>query len=122
MSRKPGIGFDFVEKICDGLRKRNITSVPSVLRINGRIMVLGRYLKEKIAELIGITDEQKAQKLAALRKELRDMLCDFYGVAPHPLSDYFPMAKDASKLFLKSLERPDREIFMKQRDYFTGKL
>lgn len=122
MSRRPGIGFDFVEKIVNGLNSRNIKSVPNVLRIGGRIMVLGRYLKTKIAELIGITDEQKAEKLKALRKELHDMLCDFYGVAPHPLSDYFPMAKDASKLFLKSLERPDREIFMKQRDYFIGKL
>lgn len=124
MSRKPGLGFPFVEEIVNGLSKSNITSVPAVLRINGRFMVLGRYLRQKIAEMIGITDEQKQAKVEALREELRNMLSDFYGVAPHSLSDYFSIpAKDLAGLFLKSRERPDKEYVMSQRDNsFVGKL
>lgn len=123
MSRKPGLGFPFVKEIVNGLSNSNIGTVPTVLRINGRFMVLGRYLRQKIAEMIGVTDEQKQQKLAALRKELQDMLCDFYGVSPHSLSHFFPKVVDVSKRFLVSLERPDKDYVMKQRDNsFVGKL
>ena len=123
MSRKPGLGQPFVEEIVDGLLKSNIRDVPTVLRINGRFMVLGRYLRQKIADLIGITDEEKAAKVAALRQELQAVLCDFYGVAPHPLSDYFPQVNKKALGYLRSLERPDKEYVMKQRDNsFVGKL
>ncbi|UPW41895.1 replication initiator protein [Dipodfec virus RodF1_85] len=124
VSRKPGLGHDFVEEISNGLLKSNIRSVPTVLRINGRFMVLGRYLRQKIGDLIGITEEQKQARVEELRKELHTVLCDFYGVAPHTILDYFHLpARDKAMRYLKSLERHDREYVVRQRDNsFMGKL
>lgn len=124
MSRKPGIGFPFVEEIVNGLLRSGLRTVPTVLRINGRFMVLGRYLRTKISEMIGITDEEKQAKVEQLRQELRAVLNDFYGVAAHPLSDYISLpVKDVGKLYLRSLERPDKEYVVRQRDNsFVGKL
>lgn len=124
MSRKPGIGFPFVREVVDGLLRSGLRTVPTVLRINGRFMVLGRYLRTKIAEMIGVTDEEKQAKLQALRQELQNMLNDFYGVASHPLSDYFCLpVKDLAGRFVKSRERPDKEYVVRQRDNsFMGKI
>lgn len=124
MSRKPGLGFPFVQEIVNGLSNSSIRVVPTVLRICGRIMVLGRYLRQKIGELIGITEEEKKAKVEQLRQELHTVLCDYYGVASHPLSDYFSLpAKDLAMKYLRSLERADKEYVVKQRDNsFVGKL
>ena len=122
MSRRPGLGFNFVEEICNGLLRKCIRTVPAVLRINGRFMVLGRYLRSKISEMIGITDDEKQQKVETLRQELLAVLSDFYGVAPHPLSHFFPISPKALE-YLRSLERPDKDYVMYQRDNsFIGKL
>lgn len=124
MSRRPGLGFNFVEEICNGLLRASIRVVPPVLRIGGRIMVLGRYLRTKIAEMIGVTDEEKQAKVEQLKKELHLVLCDFYGVAPHTILDYFSLpARDEALKYLRSLERHDREYVVKQRDNsFIGKI
>lgn len=107
-----------------GLLRSGLRTVPTVLRIGGRFMVLGRYLRSKISEMIGITDEEKQAKVEQLRQELRVVLNDFYGVAAHPLSDYISLpVKDVGKLYLRSLERPDKEYVVRQRDNsFVGKL
>lgn len=124
MSRKPGLGFNFVERIVDAISNLPNRSVPTVLRIGGRIMVLGRYLRQKISEMMGITDEERKAKVEQLRKELHLVLCDYYGVAPHTVLDYFSLpARDEAMRYLRSLERHDREYVVRQRDNsFIGKL
>ena len=65
MSRRPGIGKPFVEMIAEQLYLRtgwDITKekdVPKNLKVNGRTVMLGRYLRHMLREEIGMTDEWK---------------------------------------------------------------
>lgn len=124
MSRRPGIGFPAVERIVNAISTLPNRSVPTILRIGGRIMVLGRYLRQKIQEMIGVSDEEKQNKLKGLRQELQAVLEDYYGIAPHPLSAYISIIpSDGSGCYLHSLERPDKDYVIAQRDNsFVGKL
>lgn len=128
MSRRPGLGFGAVEGIVKELKSaisRNVnTGVPTVLRIGGRFLVLGRYLRQKIEEALGFTDEQREARFRQLQAEMHIVLMDYYGVAKHPLSDYFSApAVDKALRYLKSLERSDREYVHKQLEAgFVDKL
>lgn len=64
MSKKPGIGYGFVKKVkeslttnpgCDILRLGSVRSV----RVSGKKYPLGRYLREKMVESIGLSEDQK---------------------------------------------------------------
>lgn len=120
-SRRPGLGFGFVEKIVDTLRLYSRRVVPTVMRIGGRFFVLGRYIRQKIAEMIGITDDEKQEKIKKLKEELLAVLNDYYHVKENPYAWY---AKNfVAREYLESIARPDKDLVMRQRDNaFMGTL
>lgn len=127
MSRRPGIGFGFIERICDSLARAKLVFVPSVIRIGGRIFVLGRYLRSKIFSLLGITDEQKKERVAQLKKELLDMFSDFshFTLSPESFArmmDYDDFKANYVWPFLESLSNPARDLVVKQQNEIVGKL
>lgn len=67
MSNRPGIGANAMSVLADtihtdnGLHSLVDGDVPMELRHNGKMWPLGRYLREKLREEIGMTDEQREQ-------------------------------------------------------------
>ena len=60
MSNRPGIGAHFVTRIVSELRSTSIReglrlTVPGQLRIAGKKLPMGRYLREKIREELGLS-------------------------------------------------------------------
>lgn len=76
MSNKPGIGASFIPAIIDMLETTHgkdlvveLGDAPDLIQIGGKDILLGKYLKNKLRDEIGITDEQKERKLSQLQKE-----------------------------------------------------
>jgi hypothetical protein len=76
MSNRPGIGapaLDTIQQIletehgCDLLHELN--DVPDMIEIGGQQMLLGSYLKNKLREKMGVSDEVKEKKLSFLQEE-----------------------------------------------------
>lgn len=77
MSRRPGIGYDFVSSGKQQLQKiaslRPDGSLPAsygVIRLGGRTRPIGRYLSAKLSEFSGTTEEQRQQLRAARAAEV----------------------------------------------------
>jgi hypothetical protein len=75
MSNRPGIGAPALEKIKDMLETDHgcdllseLQDVPDLIKIGGKEMLLGGYLKNKLREMIGVTNETKEKKLQVLRQ------------------------------------------------------
>lgn len=82
MSRKPyGIGGSAVEYIADSLFDPDtgqvylddFGDVPTSLRCNGKELPLGRYIRRKLQDILGITDEVRQAKIQAWQEELQTM-------------------------------------------------
>jgi hypothetical protein len=76
MSNRPGIGAPALPTIqgmleteygCDLISELN--DVPDLIKIGGKQMLLGSYLKNKLRERIGIDEKTKEKKLSQLRTE-----------------------------------------------------
>lgn len=76
MSLRPGIGFGAmsdVARVIDCYKLAASGDVQSALRHGSRILPLGRYLRERLRVLNGVTDEGKAASLEEWRKELSEL-------------------------------------------------
>lgn len=81
MSRKPGIGAHSVQSVArtflqccsEGLVK-DLADVPGVLRHGKKLMPLGRYLKGKFRENLGLPKETPVAVLQKYGKEMRELL------------------------------------------------
>lgn len=67
MSLKPGIGAGAVQALADGARE----ALPSVIRMEGKLFPLGRYLKRKITEVYGQCTSERDRQLEYLLSEHR---------------------------------------------------
>ena len=76
MSLRPGIGAPALPTLqhmletehgCNLLAELN--DVPDMIKIGGKQMLLGSYLKNKLRKSIGVGDETKEKKLSQLRTE-----------------------------------------------------
>lgn len=79
MSLKPGIGALAVDDIYNALSSLVLVDAPNTLRHGGKELPLGRYLKGKLREKIGVSDETKksvlleyAEKMFKLFRENKD--------------------------------------------------
>lgn len=76
MSRRPGIGAGFMHEVASGLLSQNIDAmvdVPFALRHGGRSLPLGRYLRNKLRELVGREAKTPQAVLDAMAEELREL-------------------------------------------------
>jgi hypothetical protein len=76
MSLRPGIGAPAIPALRDLLWTEHgnellseLQDVPDIIKIGGREVLLGSYLKNKLREEIGIDEEIKEKKLSQLRAE-----------------------------------------------------
>ena len=76
MSLKPGIGAPALPTIQSMLETEHgvtllseLNDVPDLIEINGKQMLLGSYLKNKLRERIGVDEKTKEKKLSQLRQE-----------------------------------------------------
>lgn len=78
MSRKPGIGAGFVPHIAQAMvhhaLEQSETDVPVSLRHGTKELPLGRYLRKKLREEIGRSDEAPKEIQLARSKELHPLL------------------------------------------------
>lgn len=84
MSLKPGIGAPALEKILDimtspqGACLLQHGDVPYVLRHGSKILPLGRYMRSKLREMYGFSDEHLQKLKQAKKQELLDVLDDYF--------------------------------------------
>lgn len=76
MSLKPGIGAPAIPTIRDMLWTdhgsellHELNDVPDIIKIGGKEITIGSYLKGKLRKEIGITDELKEKKMLQMREE-----------------------------------------------------
>lgn len=76
MSNRPGIGASFIPAIMDMLETTygkelliELGDAPDLIQIGGKDILLGKYLKNKLREKIGVSEETKKAKLSQLQKE-----------------------------------------------------
>ena len=76
MSLKPGIGAPALDTIQHMLETEHgcnliheLNDVPDLIKIGGKQMLLGSYLKNKLRERIGIDEKTKEKKMLQLRQE-----------------------------------------------------
>lgn len=73
MSRKPGIGHDFMYEVASSILEHDLADLPYTLRHGGLKMPLGRYLRNKVNEFSGgnlrVPDwSQPSEEMQELRK------------------------------------------------------
>lgn len=77
MSLKPGIGADFVPEIASTLLQHNletkIADVPVALRHGSRELPLGRYLRRKLREQIGMSPDAPESTLDKVQSDLQPL-------------------------------------------------
>ena len=66
VSNRPGLGRDCMTQLAKQLKSCGLSSVPSQIRISGRLRPLGRYLTQKLAEDLGMEKEFEEGKTAWL--------------------------------------------------------
>jgi len=74
MSLRPGIGTGAVPAIAEACDRYGLAlgrDAPAAIRHGKRILPLGRYLRGKAREVLGVSDEAKARTLEEWREELR---------------------------------------------------
>lgn len=84
MSRRPGIGGNSVKPIAEAVKRMCMQNhieatgdIPENLRIGGKRMPLGRYLKNEIREELHInTDEHKEKRMQKWKVEVETVLSD----------------------------------------------
>lgn len=76
--KSKGLGKAFVEAISKELCKRNLTTLPKVVRISGKFYPLGRYLKRLLITYLHLENVWEFH-LEQLKKEVRTLYCDFLG-------------------------------------------
>jgi hypothetical protein len=80
MSLKPGIGAGPDNKMIKTLQKMlwtdhgnqlmyELGDVPDIIKINGKEILLGRYLKNKLREEFNVSEKDKEKKMSQLREE-----------------------------------------------------
>lgn len=76
MSNRPGIGAPALSMIREMLETEHgadmlaeLQDAPDIIKIGGKDMLLGKYLKSKLRKEIGVPDEVSKEKLSQLRKE-----------------------------------------------------
>lgn len=82
MSLRPGgIGAAAISAVSNSIKSaqkdgavfNNLTDVPGILRANGSLFPMGRYLKGKLIEKLGYTDDQKKQFLKQYVSEMSEL-------------------------------------------------
>ena len=88
MSSRPGIGADAVlvlaEALSDGfgLEELEVTGdVPMAVKVGGKLKPLGRYLRGKLREEVGFTEEYKEEIVSRFFAEKSSELSDLFLVA-----------------------------------------
>lgn len=91
MSNRPGIGAPAIPTIRDMLWTDHgsellyeLNDVPDIIKIGGKEILLGSYLKNKLRKEIGVTDEEKEKKLQKLRQEKIEEYISYRNEAPFP--------------------------------------
>jgi hypothetical protein len=76
MSNRPGIGAAALEMVQDMLETEHgcnlmceLNDVPDIIKIGGKDVLLGSYLKDKLRKRMGVDEKTKKEKLSQLRKE-----------------------------------------------------
>lgn len=83
-SRNPGIGNLAVAPISDSLFNTDTgeilldqyMDIPSVLKCDGKILPLGRYMKNKIRQRLGVDEEVSKKAFARWQKDMQDLYQD----------------------------------------------
>lgn len=77
MSLKPGIGAGMMDEVASALLEHNLegmADVPSALRHGKQLYPLGRYLRRKLREKIGVSHETPEATLEAMAEAMRPLL------------------------------------------------
>jgi hypothetical protein len=76
MSLKPGIGAPVIPTLRNMLWTEygsellyDLNDAPDIIKIDGKELALGRYLKNKLRDSLGVSDETKEAKMSLLRQE-----------------------------------------------------
>lgn len=67
-SRRPGIGRGYVEKIAQGVEKHRGCDVRTI-RIGGKVYPYGRYIQEKLDEVLEVDESVIAKRLYDYQSE-----------------------------------------------------
>lgn len=76
MSRRPGIGYDFMHEVASTVLQHDLSvdeDVPTTLRHGSRTLPLGRYLTRRLRKLTGRDEKAPQTKLDAIAEELRPL-------------------------------------------------
>lgn len=78
MSRKPGIGFGFMDEVASTILSlpdggESLVDVPTTLQHGTRVLPLGRYLTRRLRKLTGRDEKAPQEKLDAIKEELRPL-------------------------------------------------
>lgn len=106
-SLKPGIGALAVSKIVDVLTSENgceelrrVGDVPSQLKYGNKLMPLGRYLRKKIRETYGITEEESSKIGQKKMQQVLQELYEGYAESPWSKEDKYTPDNERRKFFL----------------------
>lgn len=99
MSLKPGIGANALPEIASTILEFDLVEsqgdVPSTLRVDGRLMPLGRYLRRKLREQVGMEPNAPESTLAAAKERLQEVLdASIYAEALASPKNGSPFRKD----------------------------
>lgn len=76
MSRKPGLGYGFMDELASTVLTYNLDvdgDVPTTLQHGTRTLPLGRYLTRRLRKLTGRDEKAPQEKLDAIKEELRPL-------------------------------------------------
>lgn len=86
MSRRPGLGysamFDIASTLLEYDLEKTLEDVPGVIKISGRMLPLGKYLKSNLRKMIGRDEKTPPAVLQAIEEELQPMYEAAYATAP----------------------------------------
>jgi hypothetical protein len=93
MSNRPGIGAPAIPTLREMLWTDHgsqllyeLNDVPDIIKIGGKQILLGSYLKNKLRKEIGITDEIKEKKVQELRKAQIEEYLSYRNETENPLT------------------------------------
>lgn len=76
MSLRPGIGADAMSNVADTVRRYGLAEnrdAPPAVRIGGKVLPIGRYLRERLRTTLGTTEDDKARSYAEWQAEMQSM-------------------------------------------------
>lgn len=113
MSLKPGIGANALPLVSKALSAHDITGdVPTVLRHGKRLLPLGRYLRSKLRDLLGIEHDPEQVKKEA-QDEMRALYIHTFGLA-----SYFKVSEGTKDYQLEMTlrnEQQERNLIAKEK-------